>query len=234
MCASGAAAATAPEASQRGGLAPRVAAALLSSLRAAPPSLLVVGAARRPRNLPTGLRAHGGFETLMELPPPSTAQRRQLIRRLLAELDTAAPVGAAAGVAQLEEDLVARTGGFTPGDLRALLRAAATRAALRCAGAGAGAADASGGVPCRDDFVRALQHAVPSARGDFGEPLPLTRWSDVGGYAAQRARLQRLVEWPQAQGGHSRRLGVEPPSGALLYGPSGNGKSLLVPAPIGS
>ena len=107
--------------------------------------------------------------------------------------------------------------------------AATTRAALRRTGAGA--ADASGGgVPCWDDCAKALQHAAPSARGDFGDPLPLTSWSDVGGYAAQRARLQRLVEWPQAQGGHSRRLGVEPPSGALLYGPSGNGKSLLVHA----
>ena len=245
LCASGsaAAAATASEASQRGGLAARMAAALLSSLRAAPPSLLVVGAARRPRALPAGLRAHGGFETLMELPPPSAAQRRQLLHRLLGQLGTAAPAGAAAGTegaavavdaaagaAQLVEDLVGRTGGFTPGDLRALLRAAATRAALRRTGAGAADAAEGGGVPCWDDCAKALQHAAPSARGDFGDPLPLTRWSDVGGYAAQRARLQRLVEWPQAQGGHSRRLGVEPPSGALLYGPSGNGKSLLVHA----
>lgn len=244
LCASGsaAAAATASEASQRGGLAARMAAALLSSLRAAPPSLLVVGAARRPRALPAGLRAHGGFETLMELPPPSAAQRRQLLHRLLGQLGAAAPppgvaagvegaavAVAAAGAAQLVEHLVGRTGGFTPGDLRALLRAATTRAALRRTGAGA--ADASGGgVPCWDDCAKALQHAAPSARGDFGDPLPLTSWSDVGGYAAQRARLQRLVEWPQAQGGHSRRLGVEPPSGALLYGPSGNGKSLLVHA----
>ena len=129
------------------------------------------------------------------------------------------------------QELVGRTGGFTPGDLRAVLRAAATRAALRRGGGGAADAGRTGGdVPCWEDCATALQHAAPSARGDFGEPLPRTRWSDVGGYAEQRARLQRLVEWPQAQGGHSRRLGVEPPSGALLYGPSGNGKSLLVHA----
>jgi SpoVK/Ycf46/Vps4 family AAA+-type ATPase len=52
-------------------------------------------------------------------------------------------------------------------------------------------------------------------------PAPQVSWSDVGGLAAVKQRLQEAVEWPQRHPDALRRLGAEPPRGVLLYGPPG-------------
>lgn len=50
----------------------------------------------------------------------------------------------------------------------------------------------------------------------------------VGGYHALRRRLTRLLGAASQRSDALASLGVQPPSGALLYGPSGNGKSCIL------
>jgi transitional endoplasmic reticulum ATPase len=54
--------------------------------------------------------------------------------------------------------------------------------------------------------------------------------ADVGGLDEQCARLRELVDLPTRHPELFRVLGIDPPRGVLVYGPSGTGKTLLVEA----
>lgn len=55
-------------------------------------------------------------------------------------------------------------------------------------------------------------------------------WDAIGGYAATKELLQRLVEWPVRHRVTFTRLGVDPPRGVLLHGSGGCGKTMLAVA----
>lgn len=64
-----------------------------------------------------------------------------------------------------------------------------------------------------------------------GEPAPRrTRYLDIGGLRPQLARIRELIELPLRHPEVYRQLGIEPPSGVLLYGPPGCGKTLIARA----
>src|SRR6185437_1125901 len=56
------------------------------------------------------------------------------------------------------------------------------------------------------------------------------RWEDVGGLGGIKTALQEAIAWPLSQPAVFERAGVRPPRGILLYGPPGNGKTLIVKA----
>jgi SpoVK/Ycf46/Vps4 family AAA+-type ATPase/intein/homing endonuclease len=80
------------------------------------------------------------------------------------------------------------------------------------------------------DFLDALKIVRPSAMREVMITVPTTKWSDVAALDDARQSLTEAVEWPLKYPMAFESLGVEPPKGILLYGPSGTGKTLLAKA----
>ena len=55
-------------------------------------------------------------------------------------------------------------------------------------------------------------------------------WEDIGDLEEAKERIREIVELPMKHPEIFKRLGIEPPKGILLYGPPGNGKTLLAKA----
>lgn len=59
---------------------------------------------------------------------------------------------------------------------------------------------------------------------------PAVVYKDIGGLELQIAEIKEAVELPLKHPELFERVGIEPPSGILLYGPPGNGKTQLAKA----
>ena len=80
------------------------------------------------------------------------------------------------------------------------------------------------------DFREALSEVAPSGLREVSVEVPNVRWEDVGGLEPIKAILQEAIAWPLSQPLLFEKIGLQPPRGILLYGPPGNGKTLLVKA----
>ncbi|KAJ2721754.1 hypothetical protein GGI07_003747 [Coemansia sp. Benny D115] len=85
--------------------------------------------------------------------------------------------------------------------------------------------------PKWSDFSESLQTVRPSQQMEFECVRPTARWGDIGGYESIKQSLQRFMRLATSES--KSRLGIEAPSGILLYGPSGCGKTVLALAMIG-
>lgn len=63
--------------------------------------------------------------------------------------------------------------------------------------------------------------------------VPSERYTDIGGIECKLEDVRELIEWPLLHPELYRHLGVRPPCGVLLYGPTGCGKTLLAHAIAG-
>lgn len=59
---------------------------------------------------------------------------------------------------------------------------------------------------------------------------PRLSWADIGGLAGPKAKMMEMVCLPLARGEELRRMGVELPSGVMLWGPLGLGITMLAEA----
>ncbi len=82
----------------------------------------------------------------------------------------------------------------------------------------------------REDFDYAMRMVEPSAMREVLVEVPDVSWEDVGGLEDVKERLKESVEWPLDHPESYERLGIKPPSGLLLYGPPGCGKTMLAKA----
>ncbi len=80
------------------------------------------------------------------------------------------------------------------------------------------------------DFTSALAEVEPSGLREVAVEVPNVRWDEVGGLDDIKAALREAIAWPMSQPRLFQHVGLRPPHGILLYGPPGNGKTLVVKA----
>jgi len=59
---------------------------------------------------------------------------------------------------------------------------------------------------------------------------PNVSWEDLGGLEDQMMEIREVIELPLNKPELFKEVGIDPPKGVLLYGPSGTGKTLLAKA----
>lgn len=195
---------------------------VLESLRhaAGTPGTALVVTSSRAEALDPRLRGADLVDRELTLPAPGDRDRAELLRVLLRGVPLAKDVDLAA--------VGARTPGFVAGDLVALRREAAVRAALR-----AGDDDP---VLETDDLLGAVSSVRPASLSSGSQTLSsggLTL-DRVGDMVETKQALTETILWPLRYPDSFARLGVSPPRGVLLYGPPGCGKTFLVRALAGT
>ncbi|MEE3849886.1 AAA family ATPase [Gordonia sp. LSe1-13] len=151
---------------------------------------------------------------------PDSATRARLMGVILRDVPTDG---------HLDLDMIAsRTPGFVAGDLAAVAREAALRAAARVTGA---ADDRPAPSLRTDDLLGALEVIRPVSRMDSPEvAVGSITLDEVGDMAETKQSLTEAVLWPLQHPDTFTRLGVAPPRGVLLFGPPGCGKTFVVRA----
>ena len=92
-------------------------------------------------------------------------------------------------------------------------------------------ADQLGALPLRsDDFEAALKVVQPSAKREGFATIPDVSWSDVGALQNIRDELHYAIVEPIRRPERFMKFGIDAPSGVLLWGPPGCGKTLLAKA----
>ena len=196
-----------------------VATLILDELRSgiADGRIALVATTAEPVRLDSRLRDPSLCDRELIIGLPDSATRARLLSAILSTVPT---------VGDLDLDSVAaRTPGFVAGDLAALTREAALRAATR--------ASAGKSEPAlrTEDLVGALDVIRPVSRSDSPEvALGSITLADVGDMVETKQALTEAVLWPLQHPDTFARLGVDPPRGVLLFGPPGCGKTFVVRA----
>jgi transitional endoplasmic reticulum ATPase len=190
--------------------------------------VIVMAATNRPNSIDPALRRPGRFDREIVIGIPNARARREI-------LEIHARGMPLAGDVDLGE-LADAAHGFTGADLGALCTEAGMAAMRRhLPGLQFGPTAISTEVLMAmevgmTDFTNAVAEVEPSGLREVAVEVPNVRWDEVGGLEAIKTALQECIAWPMSQPRLFQHVGLRPPHGILLYGPPGNGKTLVVKA----
>ena len=194
--------------------------------------VIVIAATNRPDAIDQALRRPGRFDREIEIGIPDRDGRKEVLQVHTRGM----PIPRDKDGHWKEIDHFAEiTHGFVGADLAALAREAAMSALRRYLPE----IDLDEPIPSKllqemkvtnDDFKEALKDVEPSALREIMVEIPKVKWDEVGGLEDVKQQLKETVEWPLSNPEGFERLGIKPPRGLLLYGPPGNGKTLIAKA----
>ncbi|MGM0591199.1 MAG: CDC48 family AAA ATPase [Halobacteriota archaeon] len=183
--------------------------------------VIVIGATNRVDTLDPALRRGGRFDREIEIGVPNVIGRHEILqvhtRRMPLDEDV-----------DLER-LASRTHGFVGADLESLAKEAAMTA-LRRSRRDTEAVPLDELGVTRADFESAMSAVEPSAMREYVAEQPTQGFEVVGGLDEVKAALERAVTWPLTYAPLFEAASTAPPSGVLLYGLPGTGKTLLARA----
>jgi len=202
--------------------------------------VIVMGATNIPEVLDPALRRPGRFDREIEIGVPNTQARLQILR-----IHTRAmPLAGDVDLSEIAE----HSHGFVGADVEALCQEVgmiALRRFLRSArpaGAdlGVGPGRTHGSAPAnddlaglqvtREDFLAGLKEVEPSATREFFIEKSTTTFASIGGLDEVKRLLDSVVEHSHMHDEVYEQVGLAPPRGMLLVGPSGTGKTAMARA----
>jgi transitional endoplasmic reticulum ATPase len=193
--------------------------------------VIVMGATNIPEVLDPALRRPGRFDREIEIGVPNTQARLQILK-----IHTRAmPLGSDVSLPEIAE----HSHGFVGADLEALCQEVGMIALRRFLSTARMSAGATGDQPAEDlaalqvshdDFLAGLKEVEPSATREFFIEKSVSTFASLGGLTEVKRLLDSVVEHSHMHGEIYEQVGLTPPRGILLVGPSGTGKTAMVRA----
>jgi transitional endoplasmic reticulum ATPase len=186
--------------------------------------VIVIGATNIPEVLDPALRRPGRFDREIEIGVPNTQARLQILR-----IHTRAmPLAADVDLAEIAE----HSHGFVGADVEALCQEVGMIALRKFLFSSnrAGSGEPEALLVTRDDFLAGLKEVEPSATREFFIEKSETTFASIGGLADVKRLLDSVVEHSHMHDAIYERVGLAPPRGMLLVGPSGTGKTAMARA----
>ncbi len=189
--------------------------------------VVVIGATNMPELLDHALRRPGRFDREVSVRVPNRLGRLQVLRIHSRGMPLADDVDL--------ERLAEVTHGFVGADLEVLCKEAGMHA-LQNLLQREDFAEKEMSELSRDTrvemrhFLEALKDIEPTATREFFAERPNVKWEDVGGLHQAKVLLRSAIEMPRRYPRLYKAAGATAPSGVVLTGPPGSGKTLLVRA----
>ncbi|MBI4170733.1 MAG: AAA family ATPase [Candidatus Aenigmarchaeota archaeon] len=192
--------------------------------------VIVIGATNIPNSLDPALRRPGRFDREIELGVPNKEGRKEILQIHTRGM----PLDKKVDIDKIAEI----TYGYVGADISALCKEAAMHA-LRRILPSISEIKEDKPIPTevlkklivtKDDFDHALKIVEPSAMREVLIEVPNVKWEDIGGLNEVKRQLKETIEWPLKYPDSFKRLGIRPPTGVMLFGPPGCGKTLIAKA----
>src|ERR1700723_1497551 len=190
--------------------------------------VIVIGATNIPEVLDPALRRPGRFDREIEIGVPNTQARLQILRIHTRAMPLAANVDL--------KEIAEHSHGFVGADLEALGQEVGMIALRRFLSSvpveagGAASAELELLQVTRDDFLAGLKEVEPSATREFFIEKSASTFASLGGLREVKRLLDGVVEHSHMRDEIYEQVGLAPPRGILLAGPSGMGKTAMARA----
>ncbi len=190
--------------------------------------VIVIGATNIPEVLDPALRRPGRFDREIEIGVPNTQARLQILRIHTRAMPLAPDVDL--------QEIADHSHGFVGADLEALgqevgmiaLRGFLSAFPLQTDGVAS--AELGTLQVTRDDFLAGLKEVEPSATREFFIEKSNSTFASLGGLNEVKRLLDGVVEHSHMHDEIYEQVGLAPPRGILLVGPSGTGKTAMARA----
>jgi transitional endoplasmic reticulum ATPase len=188
--------------------------------------VIVIGATNIPEVLDPALRRPGRFDREIEIGVPNAQARLQILRIHTRAMPLAPDVDL--------REIAEHSHGFVGADLEALgqeVGMIALRGFISAVTPGRDeAAELESLQVTRDDFLAALKEVEPSATREFLIERSSSTFASLGGLTEVKRLLDAVVEHSHMRDEIYEQVGLAPPRGILLTGPSGTGKTAMARA----